>query len=165
MPSAARSTIRARCARPALTVEDRTHPANRRRSPSRSARAGAGSAGTHHCPAPLSVKPLTPRDTSGRFGTRADRYGISLSSAKAETPTNQRSSASAKCCVLALDEAGGSVSTSDLVAAPPSACVVVQRQQQLHTRWRRLGNFMVVIVRRQGQCQAMRPADLQCPCC
>jgi hypothetical protein len=55
IPSAASSTIRARCAKPALIVEDRTHPASRSRSPSRSPNAAAGRAGTHHSPAPPSV--------------------------------------------------------------------------------------------------------------
>src|SRR5690606_28729911 len=63
-PSAASSTIRARCARPARTEEDRVKRASSSRSPSRNPSAGAGRFAIPHRCSPATVNQLTTRSTS-----------------------------------------------------------------------------------------------------
>lgn len=77
-PAAASSTIRARCADPAVALEDRVQDASTSRSPSRRTNAGAARAGIAHDPAPSSVNQLTTHTTRaagidasmGRRGSR-----------------------------------------------------------------------------------------------
>jgi len=66
-PSAANSTIRARCARPARIELERVHPVSSSRSPSRNPNAGAGRFATPHDPNNPSVNQLDTRGTSGRI--------------------------------------------------------------------------------------------------
>ena len=54
-PSAASNTIRARCANPARTDDDRVNRTSSSRSPSRNTNAGAGRFAMPHCPAPPTI--------------------------------------------------------------------------------------------------------------